>query len=145
MGASWPTSQNAALRHDTRIRHSLCSATEPHGTVQASIFMAMADAVPSEEFALVPAAVVFRMGARTIFSHQGRATDSLEAGLLLRMTVLFPGAVDLAECSASTTAKPLMSSLELSDRTPFNLNRNASSRLRRPLRADCFHCEYREG
>ena len=40
---------NAALRHDTRIRHSLCSATEPHGTVQASIPMAMADAVPSEE------------------------------------------------------------------------------------------------
>jgi hypothetical protein len=31
----------------------------------------------------------------------------------------------------------------LLDRTPFNLNRNASSRLRRPLRADCFHCEYR--
>ena len=104
--------------------------------------MAMADAVPSEEFALVPAAVV--NGARRILSHQGRATDSLEAGLLLRMTVLFPGAVDLAESSASTSAKPLMSSLELLDRTPFNLNRNASSRLRRPLQVDCFHYEYRE-
>src|SRR5207237_5456273 len=42
---------NAALRYDTRIRHFLYSATEPHGTVQASIHrdMAMADVVPSEE------------------------------------------------------------------------------------------------
>src|SRR5207302_9248051 len=66
---------NAALRHDTRIRHPLCSATEPHGTVQASIPMAVADAVPSEEFALVPGAVVFRTRhARFLAIKAGRQT-----------------------------------------------------------------------
>jgi hypothetical protein len=42
---------NAALRHDTRVRHPFAVATEPHGTVQASIHrdMALADVVPSEE------------------------------------------------------------------------------------------------
>ena len=42
---------NAALRPDTCIRRPLCSATEPHGTVQESIQgdTSMADVVPSEE------------------------------------------------------------------------------------------------
>ena len=62
MGAPWRTSQ---MQHCGTTRASDAPfAARPNRMVrfQASIPMAMADAVPSEEFAPIPAAVVFRMG-----------------------------------------------------------------------------------
>jgi hypothetical protein len=98
MGASWRTSQ---MQH--------CGTTRASDTPFAARPNRM---VRFRRLSLWPWPMLFPVrncarsccgciphGARRILRHQGRATDSLEAGLLLRMTVLFPGAADLPECS----------------------------------------------
>ena len=101
--------------------------------------------LPRPRNALRSRCVASRIAGARDFEPSRPGDRPLEAGLLLRNDGLFPGAVDLAECFRFYYREGANVIARIVDRTPFNLNRNASSRLRRPLRADCFHCEYREG